>query len=479
MRMLDDSSTRAGGAPISRRRLLAGAAALAVLGRGGSLASPARSATGGGGLLLARPGTARLAPPGYPVTPIWGYEGQVPGPTIRLRQGERVTRRFMNELPQASTVHWHGIRIVNAMDGTPDVTQDVVPPGGEFLYDFVAPDAGTFWYHPHERAWEQMARGLYGALVVEETEPPLVDRDEVLLLDDWRLTEEAQIHKESFGALGDWSHAGRTGNWITVNGESAWARTVSRHERLRLRLVNVANARIFSIGTRGLDGWAVALDGQHLARLAPAAPLVLAPGQRADLIVDVSAGEGEKGLLYSRERESAFILATFSVSGAARAARLPAPPPIAPNPVPPLGELARARHVTLRMEGGAMGRLRRAVLEGREMGIEDLAARGKVWAFNGLAEMPEEPLFVARKGETVLLTMINDSAWPHGMHLHGHHFHPLGPDRTPGPLRDTVLMEADETLKIAFVADNPGDWLLHCHMLEHSVSGMLTWFRVS
>ena len=465
--------------PNSRRSFLSGAAALAVFARAGGWAPAARGADAHGELLHARSGTARLAPPGYPETPIWGYEAQVPGPTIRLRQGERVTRRFVNELMEASTVHWHGIRIANAMDGAPDVTQDVVPPGGDFLYDFVAPDAGTFWYHPHERAFEQMARGLYGALVVEEPDPPQVDRDQVLLLDDWRLTEQARIHEESFGALGDWSHGGRTGNWITVNGDSAWTRTVARHERLRLRLVNVANARIFSLDTSGLDGWLVALDGQPLAKAEPTAPLVLAPGQRADLIVDVVAGEGEKGLLYSREREGAFILATFSVSGVARATRHPAPSPLPQNPVPPLGALARARHVTLRMEGGAMGRLRRAVLDGREMGIEDLAARGKVWAMNGLAQMPQEPLFAARRGETVLLTMINDSAWPHGMHLHGHHFRPLSPGGEPGPLRDTVLMDADETLRIAFVADNPGDWLLHCHMLEHSVAGMLTWFRVA
>ena len=463
----------------SRRRFLSGVAALAVLGRAGGWAPPARGEHGDGELLHARPGTARLAPPGYPETPIWGYEGQVPGPTIRVRQGERITRRFLNELTNPSTVHWHGIRIANAMDGAPDVTQDAVPPGVEFLYDFVAPDAGTFWYHPHERAFEQMARGLYGALVVEEPHPPPVDRDEVLLLDDWRLTEEARIHEESFGALADWSHGGRIGNWITVNGESAWTRTVSRHERFRLRLVNVANARIFSIGMRGLDGWLVALDGQPLAELEPAAPLVLAPGQRADLVVDVVAGDGEKGLLFSREREGAFVLATLAVGGSARATRLLAPSPLPSNPVPPLGEFSRARHATLRMEGGAMGRLRQAVLDGQEMGIEDLAARGKVWAFNGLAEVPEEPLFAARRGETVLLTMVNDSAWPHGMHLHGHHFRSVDSNGAAGPLRDTVLMDPDETLRIAFVADNPGDWLLHCHMLEHSVAGMLTWFRVA
>lgn len=464
---------------VSRRELLTGAAALAVLGRAGGWAPAAHGAAGDGELLRARPGTARLVPPGYPETPIWGYEGQVPGPAVRLRQGERVRRRFANELPEASTVHWHGIRLANAMDGAPGVTQDAVPPGAEFLYDFVAPDAGTFWYHPHERAFEQMARGLYGALVVEEPDPPQVDRDQVLLLDDWRLTEQARIHEESFGALGDWSHAGRTGNWITVNGDGAWTRTVAHHERLRLRLVNVANARIFSIDTRGLDGWLVALDGQPLAKLEPPAPLVLAPGQRADLVVDVVAGEGEKGLLFSREREGTFILATFAVSGVARATRLPVPSPLPANPVTPLGELGRARHATLRMEGGAMGRLRQAVLDGTTMPMRDLAARGKVWAMNGLAQMPQEPLFAARRGETVLLTMINDSAWPHGMHLHGHHFRPLSPSGEPGPLRDTVLTDPDETLRIAFVADNPGDWLLHCHMLEHSVAGMLTWFRVA
>ena len=103
--------------------------------------------------LEARAGSAQLVPPDYPATPIWGYEGRVPGPVIRVRQGERVRRRFVNELPQASTVHWHGIRIENAMDGVPELTQAAVPSGGSFLYDFVAPDAGTYWYHSHNRTW--------------------------------------------------------------------------------------------------------------------------------------------------------------------------------------------------------------------------------------------------------------------------------------------------------------------------------------
>ena len=461
----------------SRREFLRGAGAVALLGATGGWGSPAR-AEDKGITLHARPGTVRLAPADYPETPIWGYDGSVPGPTIRVAQGQRVTRRFVNGLPQPSTVHWHGIRIENSMDGASELTQPPVQPGAEFLYDFEPPDAGTFWYHSHHRTWEQMARGLYGALVVEERIAPEVDWEELLLLDDWRLTDDASIH-ESFGALHDWAHAGRMGNWITVNGDGAWSRESSRHERLRLRLVNAANARIFSLALKHLEGWVVALDGQPLPVPKAVGSFVLAPGERVDLIVDVVAGDGEEAFLVTREREDTYALAAFPVRGTSRETRLPAPAPLPPNPVPALGDLSKARHETLRMDGGAMGSMRQAMLGGRMVGVRDLAEQGKVWAFNGLAEMPDEPLLTAGLGETVRLTMVNATAWPHAMHLHGHHFRAIAPDGTTGPLRDTLLMNRDETAEIAFVADNPGDWLLHCHMPEHSVAGMKTWFRVA
>ena len=464
--------------PHSRREFLYRAGATALLCPMGGWVSPAYAEDREGITLHARPGTARLAPPDYPETPVWGYDGRVPGPTIRVHQGDRLARRFVNGLPQPSTVHWHGIRLENSMDGAPELTQTPVEPDAEFLYDFEPPDAGTYWYHSHHRTWEQLARGLYGALVVEEHDAPEVDREEVLLLDDWRLAENASLH-DSFGDLHDWAHAGRIGNWITVSGESAWSRATSQFERLRLRLVNAANARIFSLELKHLEGWAVALDGQPLLAPEAAGPLVLAPGQRADLIVDVLAGDGEEAFLVSREREGNYALAAFPVRGTSREARLPAPPPLAPNPVPPLGDLAQARRETLRMDGGAMGRMRQAMLGGRMVGARDLAAQGKVWAFNGLAEMPDVPFFEAGRGETVRLTIVNDTAWPHAMHLHGHHFRGIASDGAAGPLRDTLLMDRSETVEIAFVADNPGDWLLHCHMPGHSISGMKTWFRVA
>jgi FtsP/CotA-like multicopper oxidase with cupredoxin domain len=125
-----------------------------------------------------------------------------------------------------------------------------------------------------------------------------------------------------------------------------------------------------------------------------------------------------------------------------------------------------------------MGRMSGAMMGGAMRGMREMAAAGMVWALNGRADMPDAPLLEAARGQTVRLRLVNDTAWPHAMHLHGHHFRRVdGP--APGPWRDTLLMDRGETAEIAFVADNPGDWLLHCHMLAHAATGMMTWVRVT
>jgi FtsP/CotA-like multicopper oxidase with cupredoxin domain len=454
---------------LSRRTILKAAAALPVAAGGRAFAEDAPA-------LRATPATIRLAPEGYPETAVWSYDGLVPGPEIRVKQGERVRRLLVNALDAPTSVHWHGLRLPNAMDGVPYLTQAPVPPGETFLYDFEAVDAGVFWHHAHMRSYEQVARGLYAPLIVEEPEPPAVDHDHVLTLDDWRLTEEAAIH-ESFGNLHDAAHAGRIGNWITVNGQGEWRGAAAPGARLRLRLINAATARIFRLEARGLEGWVMALDGMPLSEPAPLGALTLAPAQRADLIVDVAAAEGEDCALISVERDGAYAIAGFDVSGAA-APRRGAPRPLPPNPVPALGALETARVATLRMEGGAMGRMAGATLDGVMTGARELAQRGKAWAFNGRADFSDAPLLTASLGETVILRLVNETAWPHAMHLHGHHFRRIGPDGAPGPLRDTTLVARGETADLAFVADNPGDWLVHCHMLAHAAAGMTTWLRV-
>lgn len=460
---------------ISRRGFVKGAAGLSLAGPG-LWAAGSHAATPP--VLRASKGTAKLVPGDYPATQIWGYNGGAPGPVIRVRQGERVIRRFVNELPQPSSVHWHGIRLRNAMDGVAGLTQPPVAPKDAFLYDFRAPDAGTYWYHPHNRSWEQLARGLYGALIVEEKSPPVTDRDKVYLIDDWRLASDASL-QGGFGSMMDWSHGGRMGNWLTVNGIGEFQEKAKAGERLRLRLVNVANARIFPLGLRGLEGWVVALDGQPLAKPETAGSMTLAPAQRVDLIVDITSKSGETASIDFLDGSAPYPLIRFAIDGERRNERLSPPQALPPNPVPELGDIGKASRTTLRMQGGAMGMMPGAMMGGRMMGMRELVENGRVWSFNGNADMLSTPLLTAQRGDTVRIEMVNDTAWPHAMHLHGHHFRQRDADSGLGPLRDTLLLDSEETSEIVFVADNPGKWLLHCHMLEHAASGMTTWIEVS
>ncbi|MCB1355319.1 MAG: multicopper oxidase family protein [Maritimibacter sp.] len=453
---------------LNRRHFLAGAAGLALASRAARAAVPT---------LTARPGKVRIVPGDYPETAIWGYDGGVPGPEIRLRKGERLTRQLVNELPQATTVHWHGLRIPNAMDGVPGLTQAAVDPGGNFLYDFTPPDAGTFWYHSHNRSTEQVERGLYGLLIVEETEPPEVDRDLSVVVDDWRLTEDAALADE-FGQMRDWTHGGRIGNFVNAVVTPRPA-GLKRHERLRLRLVNTATDRVMVIGLHGMEGAIVALDGMPLIAPEAADVAVLGPAERADFIVDVTAQDGEPAIIAIHEGEEAFVLAEFPVEGSHAAAPRGPIPVLPPNPLTPLASADGARDVPLAMEGGAMGGLREGTYNGERMSIQDLVEKGQVWTLNGVAGLPEAPLVEAAKGELIRIPMQNDTAFPHAMHLHGHHFQEVLPDGSLGPRRDTLTVARGETRNIVFRADNPGDWLLHCHMLSHQAAGMKTWLRVT
>lgn len=436
----------------------------------------------GGGVpeLAARKSLFQLAPEGYPKTEIWGYNGINPGPEIRLVQGHEFSTRLQNELTEPTSVHWHGLRIDNAMDGVSGVTQDPVASGETFNYAFVVPDAGTYWYHAHHRSFEQVGRGLYGAFIVDETDLPDVDRDEVLILDDWRLNpEDAQIDG-AFGAPHDRSHAGRRGNYVTTNGANDYVLDVQKGERLRLRLINAANDRIFTLTTVGLDGWIMAYDGMPLAKPEKLeGNLFLGPGQRVDLFVDVTAEEGENAYLARVDGNEGYAQATLRVVGTASRTKREAPSALPPNPNMSVGDLENATPIQLRMEGGAMGNLRSAVLDGKTMDMRQIADANQFWAFNGVVGLTDTPLARFSRDETARIEVINDTAFPHAMHLHGMHFREVFADGSLGPLRDTLLSFSGQTREIAFRAHNPGKWLFHCHMLAHAASGMTTWIDVA
>ncbi len=413
---------------------------------------------------------------------LWLYNGSLPGPEIRARRGERIRVRFTNRLEEPTSVHWHGIRIDNAMDGVSGLTQAAVKQGESFDYDFVAPDAGTYWYHAHNMSWNQVPRGLAGPLIIEESDNPFSPQTDItLFLNDWQLDEEGRLITDTFGSRHDFSHAGRLGNWLTINGQSMPDIPLRRGRWHRLRLINASSARILDLAPDRFGAEIIAFDGQTLGAPRKADGVVkLAPAQRMDLVLKPETN----GMLpFEMMTGRPFTFARFAVSDPKTAAspeRKTPPLPVAH----PLSEpdLKKARTLPLVMQGGAMGGMRELVENENGMSPRALMEAGLFWGFNGMAGMDKDPMFQARRGETIVLETDNKTAFDHAIHLHGHHFRILerngtAPDHQDW--RDTFIAERGERVKIAFVADNPGQWLIHCHMLGHAASGMMTWFDVA
>jgi len=472
---------------LSRRAMLqaTAAAALAVAGRPARFAAAAAPSEY---RLTAAPGRAALVGAPYPDTAVWAYDGRVPGPEIRVRRGDRLRVSVENRLAEETTVHWHGVRVPNAMDGVPHLTQPPIAPGDTFVYEFDVPDAGTFWYHPHQRSFEQIGRGLYGALIVEEPDPVPIDRELTWVLDDWRLTADAAIGGD-FGNFMDMSHAGRIGNTVTVNGAVPEQVAVRAGERLRLRLVNAANARIFALQFAGHRPQVVALDGQPVAPHAPDGDrVILGPAMRADLVIDMTEQPGGRFTVadtFYKAQAYRLLDLVYAAEAPLRERPLEAPVSLHDNPLsePDLG--AAERHEIIfrggmmgggMMGGGAMGGMSGGMMGG--MSVD------RIWSINGVSMTGhlQEPLLTLTRGRSYLLAMHNDTAWHHPIHLHGHSFRVVARNGRPTPYRewrDTVLTAPHESVDIALVADNPGDWMIHCHILEHQASGMMGVVRVT
>lgn len=449
-------------------------------------------------VLRARPGQTRLRGDREPPTAIWGYDGAVPGPTLRIRQGDELRVRLVNDLSQPTVIHWHGLRLPNAMDGVPHLTQMPVEPGAFFDYRFTAPDAGTFWYHSHFMSSEQVERGLYGVLVVEEPQPAAVDRDVVLVLDDWRLTGSGAIHP-SFGNMHDAAMAGRLGQYVTLNSADILDVPVRTNERIRLRIVNAGNARIFRFRIAQHSARVMALDGQPCSPyVAPNGVLRLGPGNRADVFLDATEAPGTRASILVddlRGGELEIGRLVYDTGPPLRPAPLAEAAPLPDNPLPASLDLADALVRDVPLDGGGMGMMMgRGRMGGGGMGMgggmggagfrgHGISPQERIWALAGISSTGHDgpPMFSVPRGRTVMLTLPNRTAFPHAMHIHGHHFRQLerGSDRPRPYWLDTVIVDPERTERVAFVADNPGKWMLHCHMLEHQETGMAAWFEVT
>jgi FtsP/CotA-like multicopper oxidase with cupredoxin domain len=444
--------------------------------------------------IRAAPGRASLSGGNNPRTDVLAYDGEVPGPTLRLKQGEPARISVENKLDQDTTVHWHGIRLPNAMDGVPGLTQPPIKPGESFTYEFTPPDAGTFWYHPHANSLQQLGRGLAGALIVEAPEPYPVDREILWMVSDWRLKPDAQI-AGGFGNGMEAAMSGRIGNTVTINGTVPGDEPVRAGERVRLRLINSALARMMALKFEGHNPIIVAIDGQPCDPHEPdEGRLLLGPAMRIDVVLDMAGQPGQRYRViddFYDEFAYTLIELAYDQKPVARATPLGAAASVPPNPLRQPDIAAAERHV-LALQGGMMsGMMMGGGTSGGMMGGGMMGMMGGMgsapWSINGMSmtgdgQADMAPLLTLQRGRSYVLSLRNETAWWHPMHLHGHSFLVISRNGKSSPRRewsDTVLVPPKETVDVAFVADNPGNWMLHCHVMDHQVAGLMTVLRIA
>ncbi len=424
-------------------------------------------------ILEARAGKARLLPEPAAATDILGFDDastsppvalQTPyGPLLRYKQGETLSARLVNKTDLPMSLHWQGMRGDNAMDGVVPLTQTAVPPGASFDYRRALNDPGLFCYRPSvfPRTAELMGRGLKGLVVVDEATPLGGDADLAVILDDWRLDAKSAADGD-FANPAEARGAGRIGTLLTVNGASA----PETHEfapgaRVRLRLANLANARIMVLSFEGVTPYVIAIDSQSCDAFVPVRQSIpVAPGARFELMFDMpAAGSAARVILRGAEGRDQDLL-RFAAKGDAVPVR-PAIKSLPQNPLLP-------REIKL--------------AESKKIGLA-IAQDSGTWTLNGAVSKAYggEPLFRVKRGTPVTLGFDNRSGVPLVVHVHGHAMrllHDLDDGWEPY-WRNAVVAPPGKVKHVAFVADSPGKWALHDDILEHEAAGVATWFEVT
>ena len=394
---------------------------------------------------------------------VWGYNQRVPGPVIRMALGETLEVKLTNNLPQPTSIHWHGVRVPNSMDGVPGLTQKAVPLGKSFVYRFTPKDAGTFWFHPHFRSSEQVEKGLHGVLIVEDPADPPYSAELVWMLDDWLLEKDGSIY-DQFVTRHDLAHDGRWGNFLTVNGQYRPVFRVNPGDRIRIRMVNVANGRVFLPVISGMESWVIMVDGLAVAEPFPLGDFDLAPGNRLDLDLVVPANSaGRTFAVENRFSRQPSLLAFLQVA-TQKAGDTPS------------FDLPRAGHFPDWKEAKGIPVHHEFILDAERGGIHGIS-----WTIDGRT-WPGAQVLELRAGQFYRLRFTNRSSRLHPMHLHGQFFRLLSRnerDTDERFWRDTVLVGPRESVDIGLVPTDPGLWANHCHVLEHAEAGMMTAVRVN
>ncbi|CAD5108086.1 multicopper oxidase family protein [Zestomonas carbonaria] len=447
----------------TRRQVLAGLAGLGVvgLGAGGArywLGRPLHATTHDYELIAA-PLDLELVP-GH-MTPAWAYGGQAPGVELRSRQGDWLRVRFINKLDEPTTIHWHGIRLPLEMDGVPYVSQLPVLPGEYFDYVFKTEDAGSFWYHPHVSSAHQLGRGLVGPLVVEEREPSGFRHERSLSLKTWHVDQQGAF--TPFLVPREAAREGTRGRLTTINARPNPTLALPAGQVVRLRLFNLDNTVTYRLNMPGADVRIYALDGHPIEPRPLGKEYWLGPGMRIDLAIKVPEEGRELPL-----RNGPLRLATLK-SVASSEAPDDWPPALPANPVAE-PDLSIAETLSFRFEWAATL-------------VDNIAQGGsyKYWQINGQAwdindkTCTDRPIATLKLGGHYIFELRNMAQYQHPIHLHGMAFKVLGSDRKDivPYFTDTYLLGKNETARIALVADNPGVWMFHCHVIDHMETGLM------
>jgi FtsP/CotA-like multicopper oxidase with cupredoxin domain len=384
--------------------------------------------------------------------PVFRYETAAPGPTLRLRQGDELRVRLTNRLDQPTTVHWHGCGVPNAMDGALGITQQGIKPGDSFDYRFAVTDSGTFWYHPGTFAdrLQQITTGCFGALIVTERDPPQVHADLLVLLHDEPL-DPAKSGPATF----------------LVNGRSApLDATCPPGSRVRLRLLNASAHQIAVVSFEDLKPTVVAIDGEPSDLFEPVrASIPLGPGARADVFADLPRDLQAARLILRGDGHPDRDLLVFAVQGEP-AAGLPSITPLAANPNLTADiNLAQAKRLDLVADASSTLKL--------------VAAPGA--KANEIQSAPGKPIFVVKRGTPVSLGFRNPTNGLQAIHVHGHAMrllHPLDDGWEPY-WRDGLLLPAQKTARVAFVAERAGKWVIEAAALDPAAAIRYVFFEVS
>ena len=396
-------------------------------------------------------------------TPVWTYNGLLPGPLIRVAPGDRLIVHLVNELPEPTTIHWHGIRLPNAMDGVPGHTQAQVEPGGRFDYDFVLPDSGTFWYHPHVDSAAQAGFGLYGPLIVTDPSEPAGLGDElVLVLADMMLMDDgAQASPESGGDLA--TLFGREGDVLLVNGKVNPVLHSLAGRRQRWRVINTAKSRYFQLMMEGQQFTRIGGDQGLIEKPESSDRIVLTPAQRAEVVVDLALPSGSTRAVRWVPYDRGFGSTEFRPEETVFTIETSVDPAYASPPLPTLHREIAALDVS------------NATRQFIDL-TQSVAGEPFSLGINGVSG-DRAPALMAMVGDTQMWTVRNTMAFAHPFHLHGFFFQVMDVNGVPPATRewrDTVNIPIDASVNLAVsFNERPGMWMFHCHILDHAEAGMM------